>query len=136
MERWTIRNNDARQNNTAESWSAATQLCNDGHASLCMNLPTAPRQFLQCQKCSISTLINISCINSTMQKRFGASAGTGTDTRDASQWSKDGSTEGLIKIYMSRLSTLTESSRWQNGHIYRIDCSKHTQGHIGNNNMG
>lgn len=37
---------------------------------------------------------------------------------------------------MSRLSTLTECSRWQKGHIYRIYCSKDTQGHIGNNNIG
>lgn len=31
---------------------------------------------------------------------------------------------------MSFLSTLTKYSRWQNGHINRIYCSKDPQGHI------
>lgn len=39
-------------------------------------------------------------------------------------------TEGLIKIYMSFLSTFTNYSRWQNGHINRIYCAKDPQGHI------
>lgn len=39
-------------------------------------------------------------------------------------------TEGLIKVYMSFLSMLTKYSRWQNGHINRIYCSKDPQGHI------
>lgn len=41
-----------------------------------------------------------------------------------------GLTEGLIKTYMSFLSTLSKYSRWQNGHINRIYCSKDPQGHI------
>lgn len=39
-------------------------------------------------------------------------------------------TEGLIKIYMSFLSTFTNYSRWQNGHINRIYCAKDPQGHV------
>lgn len=33
MDGWTIGNNDTHQNNTAESWSGATWLCNDNEHS-------------------------------------------------------------------------------------------------------